>query len=303
MIRLSFPSLLAAAALLGFSPARAIVFVSTGDSDHNTLAPGGLYANSGWQYQGWWGNSLGTPIAPKFFITSKHLTGVGVGSIFTYQGQSYTTVRKFEDPASDLVIWEISGTFSSYAPVYYGRAETGREAIFYGRGVGREDEPRLAGKGWRWGANAKMRWGTNTIAGITDLGSGMGETLRGTFDLGGGLNEAIVARGDSGGGLFIKDNDGVWKLAGVNFDVNGPYKYSLGDSNTVDAALYDQSGIYVSQPGGGFALGQGPGAFFTTRISSRAAFIHNVTGMPEPTSAALLAAGGVALASVRARRR
>lgn len=305
MSRLLIPSLLAAAALLGAGPARAIIFISTGDSDFNAGEPTGQYASAGWQYQGQWGNYLGTPIAPKFFITAKHLEGVIVGSIFTYQGKPYTTIRKIEDPTSDLVIWEVSEPFPNYATVYYGRGEVGKEAFFVGRGVGREDDPKLAGKGWRWGANTKQRWGTNTISSIADLGTGFGETLRSTFDLGGGPNEATFGIRDSGGGLFIKDTDGVWKLAGINAEVTGPYKYSLSDPDDkkVDAALYDQSGLFVSLLGGGYGPASGPGAFYATRLSSHQAFIHNITGLPEPSSAALLAAGGIFLANVRARRR
>jgi len=303
MSRLLIPSLLAAAALLGAGPARAIIFISTGDPNFNTTAPTGQYANSGWQFQGTWGNYLGTPIAPKFFLTSKHLEGVIVGSIFTYLGQSYTTVRKIEDPTSDLAIWEVSTPFPNYATVYYGKTEVGKEAVFVGRGVGREDEPKLAGKGWRWSANTKQRWGTNTISSIADLGSGMGETLRSTFDLGGGSTEATIGDRDSGGGLFIKDTDGMWKLAGINFDVTGPYKYSLSDGDNFNAALYDQSGLYVSLLTGGFGPASGPGAFYSTRLSSHQAFIHSITGLPEPSSAALLAAGGLFLANIRARRR
>ena len=67
---------------------RAVLFQSTGDPAYNTSAPSGALANSGWQYEGFWstsvevstnvyavGNFLGTPIAPRFFITATHIFG------------------------------------------------------------------------------------------------------------------------------------------------------------------------------------------------------------------------------------
>src|SRR5882757_11346916 len=59
--------------LLGASSAKAILFYQTGDPNYNTTAPGGSLTNSGWQYEGTWGGFLGTPIAPKYFITAAHV--------------------------------------------------------------------------------------------------------------------------------------------------------------------------------------------------------------------------------------
>src|SRR5689334_13923866 len=70
--------------------ARAVIFQSTGDPNYNTTAPTGTLANSGWQYQGDWGAFNGTPIAPQYFMTAKHVGG-NIGQEFTYGGNVYTT--------------------------------------------------------------------------------------------------------------------------------------------------------------------------------------------------------------------
>src|SRR6266852_1865597 len=63
----------------------AVLFYSTADPAHNTTAPTGVLTNSGWQYQGLWGAYLGTPIAPKYFITAAHVGG-SVGDRFRFRG-------------------------------------------------------------------------------------------------------------------------------------------------------------------------------------------------------------------------
>src|SRR2546422_10688353 len=79
------------ALLLNSVSARAIIFYATGDPNYNTTAPGGSLTNSGWQYEGTWGGFLGTPIAPKYFITAEHVGG-GIGQgIGVYRGAHATT--------------------------------------------------------------------------------------------------------------------------------------------------------------------------------------------------------------------
>ncbi|HYT58734.1 MAG TPA: hypothetical protein VEL06_01090, partial [Haliangiales bacterium] len=76
--------------LLSASSVNAVLFYSTGDPNYNTSAPTGSLTNSGWQYQGIWGDFLGTPIAPKYFITAQHVGGV-IGQTFNFRGVQYTT--------------------------------------------------------------------------------------------------------------------------------------------------------------------------------------------------------------------
>src|SRR6266516_2228032 len=103
--------------LLSIDSARAIIFYSTGDPTYNTTAPTGPLTNSGWQYEGIWGGFLGTPIAPKYFITAEHVF-VPVGQTFVFDGVPYTTTAMYDDPDSDLRIWRICGAFPEYAQIY-----------------------------------------------------------------------------------------------------------------------------------------------------------------------------------------
>src|SRR5438445_13304562 len=95
----------------------AIIFVSTGDPSYNTNAPTGSLTNSGWQYEGQWIGLLGTPIAPTFFITAHHINGA-IGQTLLLNGFTYHTVNYFDDPNTDLRIWQVAETIPYYAPLY-----------------------------------------------------------------------------------------------------------------------------------------------------------------------------------------
>lgn len=117
-------------------PASGVILWSTGDPTYNTTEPTGALAGSGWQYEGHWGSFLGTPIAPRYFVTAKHVGGA-VGDMFTYQGISYTTVAYYDDPGSDLRIWKVNGLFPAFAPLYTASDELGKSLVVIGRGTQR----------------------------------------------------------------------------------------------------------------------------------------------------------------------
>src|SRR5438067_1547180 len=119
--------------------AHAVLFDSTSDPTFNTSAPTGALANSGWQYEGLWGGFLGTPIAPQFFITAEHIGGT-VGDTFRFAGVDYATTSVFDDPNSDLRIWQIAGAFPTYAPLYTKTDEVGKNLVVIGRGTQRGGE-------------------------------------------------------------------------------------------------------------------------------------------------------------------
>jgi hypothetical protein len=153
---------------LGPAPARALLFKSTGDPAYNTSAPTGALNESSWQFQGQWGNYLGTPIGPHFFITAKHVGGT-VGDLFVLDGLSYVTTASYDDASSDLRIWQVEGEFRTYASLYTNTTEHGQSAVIFGRGTQRGEEVRVSGvlKGWKWGAgDLVLRWGENTASAI-----------------------------------------------------------------------------------------------------------------------------------------
>lgn len=286
--------------VLFFAPhsASAVIFSSTADPAFNTTAPTGILANSGWQYQGTWGSYLGTPVSPTHFITAKHVGGA-VGDTFLYNGIAYTTTAVYNN-GTDLNIWQVNNTFSTYAPLYNGGNVAGQSAVIFGRGTQRGGEVIVNNelKGWTWGASdGTMRWGENTVAG--DLGN----LVKFSFDLNAGENEVHVSNGDSGGGVFVQEG-GLWKLAAINYAVEGPFKLTA-DGSTFNAALFDRGGLYRGNTLYPDAAPDSPSSFYATSISANYNWISSVTYLvpvPEPTTWAMLTLGGGIL-WLRSRKR
>jgi hypothetical protein len=252
-----------------------VILYRTGDPAANTTEPTGSLAGSGWQYEGNFGNFLGTAIAPHYFVTAKHL-GAGP-TVFSYHGVNYTIVRSFADPGSDLRIFEVTGTLPLYAPLYSRSDEVGRHLVVIGRGTQRGPERIVNGqlRGWEYGAgDSVQRWGENKVASI------VGGTLYVLFDQAGLPQEGHLSAGDSGGAVFLNDG-GVWKLAGINSDVD---KFASGPDGggPYSAAMFDERGSYRSD--GTLVTGDAPvpSGFYAARISSRLSWIYSIIGNVEP---------------------
>src|SRR2546422_7564805 len=274
---------------LVITPAHAIIFYSTDDPAYNTTPPTGALTNSGWQFQGIWGGFLGTPIAPKYFITAKHVGG-SIGDNFVFDGVRHATTAVFDDPETDLRIWRICGTFPRFAPIYTNSDEQNKSLVVFGRGTQRGTPVTTSGglfgsktNGWQWGPyDGVQRWGENVIAGIVDgnglFGSGIGQLLQAAFDANGGPNECHLSTGDSAGALFIKDG-ATWKLAGINYAVDGPYN-PTNSGPGFNAAIFDEGGLYKGGEGNWVLTpplpANQPGSFYSTRISARADWINGV---------------------------
>lgn len=279
------------AAIAAFSAAvtdvRAVILLGTGDPSVNTTAPTGVLVNSGWQFEGQWGDFLGTVIAPNYFITASHVGG-SIGQSFRFGGVNYTTVADIADPSTDLHIWKVDGTFPFYAQLYTKSDEPGRPLVVIGRGTqrGAEIDFKRSARGWSWAASDSIqRWGQNIVSSILTYGAN-NDLLYATFDrmkLGNsGYNEAQLSSGDSGGGVFLKDG-GVWKLAGINYAVDGPFYTSAADATGFFGSLFDARGFY-SMDAGNYILISGsapvPSGFYATRISSRLSWILSVIQPP-----------------------
>jgi hypothetical protein len=266
--------------------ARAVILLDTGDPSANTTAPTGALSDSGWQYQGTWGGFLGTPIAPHFFISAAHIGQAGAGS-FSFQGSTYTVVQGFDLPDSDLMIWQVREEFPFFAPLYTKRDEIAKHLVVIGRGTERGSDVMLGGtlRGWNWGNWTSIeRWGENDIV---DLVPYFGhDLLYATFDqhavAGDRPNECHLSGGDSGGAVFLNDN-GAWKLAGINFSVDDLYSAPSPDAQFV-AAVFDARGFY-SRDGNTFTQIAGadpvPTGFYASRISSELAWICRVIADPK----------------------
>jgi hypothetical protein len=278
---------LALAFLAFVFPAQAVLFFHTADTNFNTTPPTHALTNSGWQFQGEWAGLSGTVISPNCFITAQHIGGA-VGDLFTFQNVQYPTVTNYDDPGTDLRIWRVSGQFPIYALLYTKRNEGGKALIVIGRGTQRGDEVRLKNRlrGWQWGTfDGVQRWGQNRVNGVVNGGDGKGELLRASFNAGGGRNQATLSVGDSGGAVFIKDGK-FYKLAGINYGVDGPYN-TTNSGTGFNAALFNQRGFYVEPAPGTWELfpqhtGRIASSFYATRISSRMSWITNVVALPAP---------------------
>ena len=283
--------------LVPVTPVHAIIFYSTADANHNTTAPTGGYADSGWQWQGNWGSGSGTAISSKHFITSKHfLKNPTEDSTFVVNDSTFHYSTHVNDLSSDLRIVTIQETFSSWAPLYTNSNENGKELVVFGRGYTRGDEVKVGDvlKGWKWSStgNGTRRWGTNDVSGFANGGA----LLKAEFNADGGANEAHLARWDSGGGVFIKDGD-IWKLAGVNRAVDGYFNSTPSDTGRYNAALFDMGGLYVGS-GDNWTFIEDetldkPSSFYATRISSQLTWIND--NIPEPGTMILLTLGAIGL--------
>ena len=263
-------------------PASGVILVDSGDPTTNTSTPGD---NSGWQYEGQFGGFLGTPIAPLYFVTAKHIGGQ-VGMAFTFHGETFTTTAVYPDPDTDLQIWQVDHAFAAYAPLYTQTGdEPGQELRVIGRGTQRGADLTFDGSlcGWDWGAgDGVQRWGRNLVTAVVPNGDW--PFLQADFDFPGLPSEAHLSVGDSGGGVFILQ-DGLWRLAGINYGVDDLFT-APDPSTQFVAAVFDARGYYEENDDGSFTLVTGdanvPTAFYCTQVSARLGWIQSVTGS-DPT--------------------
>ncbi len=186
------------------SMAHAVIVM--GPQGRNTSAPTGTLSTAGWQYEGQFG-SFWAPRSPAI-ISSRPTTSAAA----SLRRSSTTTppIRSIPPsvaalgvmniPGTDLNIWKVTGTFSTFAPLYGGGSltygsEVGKTLLVTGRGTQRGEPLTLANarllsgdgtsslaqaaatpaslpdggatdqKGWLWGPSDGVEsWGTNTVS-------------------------------------------------------------------------------------------------------------------------------------------
>jgi hypothetical protein len=275
--------------VLSTPAARAVILFGSGDPAYNTAPPTGALASSGWQCEGQWDGFLGTAIAPHYFLAAQHIGG-SVGDTFTFNGSNYTTTAYWDDPGSDLRLWQVSGTLAAYAPLYSTGDEQGKTLVVIGRGTQRGapvtvtwTQPGATNAvttlaGWQDGpADGVMRWGQNQVN--TAAGWLLIVAFTGTL----GPNEAFLSGGDSSGAIFIQDNAGTWKLAGINYGIDGPFATSANGSQFY-GAIFNEDGLFVSglqRPQDGVARSA---HFYASRVSSELNWIQSIVGVVPPAS-------------------
>ena len=111
-----------------------------------------------------------------------------------------------------------------------------------------------------------------------------------------------MSAGDSGGGLFALEG-GVWKLAGVNYGVDGLFDTNdtENDGSEFMASLFDRGGLYEGMDSSGWTLVSDsskdkPSNLYFSSIAANADAIKAITALPvpEPGGAVLVAIGGLA---------
>ena len=135
--------------------------------------------------------------------------------------------------------------------------------------------------GWLDGpCDGVTRWGLNRV---WSAGGGL---LTAAFTGTQGPNEAFLSVGDSSGGVFIQDDSGTWKLAGINYGIDGPWKTTANGSQFY-GAVFNEDGLYVWDtliPQDGI---QRSAHFYASRVSSELGWLEGITGYvpPAPASA------------------
>jgi hypothetical protein len=306
--------------------ARAVILYS-GDT-RNGAPDSSSIAYPAWQLEGQVSNGfLGTPIAGQYFVTAAH-TFIGPNlndrlaiiagqaappnlssTSITFQGQSYGVDTSYAtggvqlDSNSDLAVVKITGTFPTFAQLYSTSDETGKQLVVVGRGTPRGSAVVVGSQtlGWTWGAyDGVQSWGQNTVSAISAQGIGWGDAVAFPFSAS-DPTTCTMSAGDSGGGLFIQAG-GQWRLAGINYAVDGPYSLTgLSSDAGFNAAIFDQRGLYLGGPSWAVVSGPDPvpADAYSTRISSNLSFLEGAI-VPEPGMLALFLS---ALGWIMCRRR
>ena len=122
------------------------------------------------------------------------------------------------------------------------------------------------------GSDGKKRWAFGKFT------RSEGENLISAFTWDG----CMITPGDSGGPVFVKDTDGKWKLAAINYgSFYWPWSKD-GGFNTFSATLIDQTGLwYYFAPFAWYYAPCGmpqPSESFHTAVAPRSAWIKSVVG-------------------------
>ena len=112
------------------------------------------------------------------------------------------------------------------------------------------------------------------MGGTVDGGASLGELLYCSFNRNGIPHECHLSVGDSGGGLFVLEN-GLWRLAGIHYGVDGNFRRNASEGGGYSAALFDMGGMEVS--GAWIPIAEAdedvPSSFYSSRISASLAWI------------------------------
>lgn len=289
---LFFAGLNLACAWLLFAPAPASAVITTdqGAPAVRRTTPVGLASDevTVFELQGRFRSFLGTPIEARYFLTAQHI-GISASDTITFDAGpnagTYSIVTWFDDPSSDLRIVEIAGTFASWAALYAAPDETGKVATIFGRGGAPNGEIVVNSelKGWSVAApDGPISWGHNVVT--NTIGN---QQIYAAFENFALNDEAGLSLGDSGGAWFIRDGQGLLRLAGISEAVTGPFQRDDGfgspDGLPFTAPLFDIGGLWFGQPGSAVLIAENPvntpAIAIAARVSNRFSWIASIVNL------------------------
>lgn len=296
LVRGRAPRLIALAAMISLivcahpPNAQSVVITNQGAPAQRLTTTFGLAADeiSAYTLQGRFRGFLGTPIESRYFITAQHI-GIALSDTITFASGpnvgTYGILNWFDDPGSDLRIVEISGTFLNWAILYSAPNEPGQIATIFGRGGAPNGEIIVNSelKGWSTGPlDGAISWGRNEVT--NTLGN---ESIYANFDRFGLSDEAGLAVGDSGGAWFLRDSQGLLRLAGISAEVTGPFQRDNGaglpDGNVFTAPLFDIGGLWFGPVGSEILISESPvntpALGLASRISDRMSWITTIVDL------------------------
>src|SRR5207248_8657603 len=166
-------------------------------------------------------------------------------------------------------------------PIYQLSGEINKPAVLFGRGTQRGSNLNVGTTlhGWYSGPQDQVRsWGQNKIKSFTSGGTGLGDMLTFSFDRSGSGDhlqwEGVTSAGDSSGAVFV-NSYGTWKLAGINYSIEGPFKTSSSGADFL-GAIFDKGGLYYNGSKIYDGATDAPESFYATRVSSHASWINSV---------------------------
>lgn len=204
-------------------------------SDYTTAtnAPSGSW-DLNWDYIYRYKRSTATAVGGPWLLTAAHVADDTFDSTVVVNGTNYiqqeiiyhsTAGDPDNNSKADLALVRFDKNFPGTYPLYTGGfpAQFNRRLNAILVGYGRTGTVSVASFTDSATGGGVKRWGTQKIDGETtepyDVGGLTGSTtnngIQMLFSLGDTAYEAGVATYDSGGGTFVEE-DGVWKLAGVN---------------------------------------------------------------------------------------